>query len=127
MLSVGEDLQGIGYSGIGACSSSVKPLRIAKKAEDQFFGVEPEVVYANKYPLARYLYVYVNKHPSKPLDPLVHEFLKFALSAEGQEVVIKDGYLPLRASMVAEELKKLGSTDAARPKGDPAEATQKKG
>ena len=60
-----------------------------------------------KYPLARFLYVYVNRAPGKPLDPLVREFLKLVLSREGQEVVVKDGYLPLTAAIVSEERKKL--------------------
>jgi phosphate transport system substrate-binding protein len=53
------------------------------------------------------LLVYVNRAPGQSLDPLVREFAKFILSKEGQEVVIKDGYYPLPASVVNEELKKL--------------------
>ena len=53
-----------------------------------------EDVVSGKYPLARFLYLYVNKAPGKPLDPVVREFLKFIFSKEGQEIVIKDGYLP---------------------------------
>jgi phosphate transport system substrate-binding protein len=41
------------------------------------------------------------------MDPLVEEFLRFVLSQQGQEVVIKDGYLPLPASVVEQELAKL--------------------
>ena len=37
----------------------------------------------------------MNKKPNEPLPPLVKEFIKFVLSKEGQEVVIKDGYGPL--------------------------------
>ena len=62
---------------------------------------------SGKYPLSRFLYIYVNKAPGKPLDPLVKEYLKLIFSKEGQEVVVKDGYLPLPAAIVAEELKKL--------------------
>ena len=62
---------------------------------------------SGKYPLSRFLYIYINKAPGKPLDPLVKEYVKLIFSKEGQEVVIKDGYLPLPASIVAEELKKL--------------------
>ena len=62
---------------------------------------------SGKYPLSRFLYIYVNKAPGKPLDPLVKEYMKLILSKEGQEVVVKDGYLPLTAAIVAEELKKL--------------------
>ena len=64
-------------------------------------------VYSGNYPLSRYLYVYVNKAPNKPLDPLVREFLKFALSKEGQETVIKDGYLPIPAKVAQEETAKI--------------------
>jgi phosphate transport system substrate-binding protein len=62
---------------------------------------------AGKYPLARFLYVYVNKHPNKPLSPLEGEFIKMVLSKAGQEVVVKDGYIPLPASVAAKELAKL--------------------
>jgi phosphate transport system substrate-binding protein len=41
------------------------------------------------------------------MDPLTREFLKFVLSREGQEIVVKDGFLPLPVSVVQEELAKL--------------------
>ena len=62
----------------------------------------------NKYPLSRYLYVYVNKHPNKPLSPMDAEFLKMVLSKSGQKIVEKDGYIPLPAKIVEKEFKKLG-------------------
>ena len=104
---VTEDRFAIGYSGIGYRTSGVKPLRLASKAGAAYYGVDPEDVYSGKYPLSRYLYVYVNKAPNKPLSPLVREFVKYALSAEGQQVVLKDGYLPVSAKIAAEELAKL--------------------
>jgi hypothetical protein len=65
-----------------------------------------EATYENclngSYPLARFLYVYVNKDPNAPLDKLTYEFLKFVLSKEGQEVVVKDHYFPLPASIASE-------------------------
>ena len=66
-----------------------------------------EDVVSSRYPLARFLYIYVNKAPGKPLDPVVREFLKFVFSREGQEIVLKDGYYPLPASVVKEELAKI--------------------
>jgi phosphate transport system substrate-binding protein len=81
----------------------VKPLAIAAKAGEPYHGVDSETVLAGRYPLARFLYLYVNKAPNKPLDPLVREFVRYVLSRSGQEVVVKDGYLPLPASRVAEE------------------------
>jgi phosphate transport system substrate-binding protein len=51
--------------------------------------------------------VYVNKAPNKPLDPMVREYLKFILSQEGQQTVVKDGFLPVTAKTAQEELSKL--------------------
>lgn len=104
---VTEDRFAIGYSGIGYRTSGVKPLKIAAKKGGQFYGVDPADVYSGNYPLARYLYVYVNKAPNKPLDPLVREFIKFVLSKEGQEIVVKDGYLPVTAKVAQEETAKI--------------------
>ena len=59
------------------------------------------------YPLTRYLFVYVNKKPNQPLAPLDGEFIKMVLSKTGQQVVIKDGYIPLPAKVVEKELAKL--------------------
>jgi phosphate transport system substrate-binding protein len=102
---VTEDRFGIGYSGIGYKTSGVKVLQLADK--DQFFDGSYANVTSGKYPLSRFLYLYINKAPGKPLDPLVKEYLKLILSKDGQEVVVKDGYLPLSPAIVAEELKKL--------------------
>lgn len=104
---VTEDRFAIGYSGIGYITSGVKAVPLAKNAEDTFHAADMENVMSGKYPLARFLYVYINKQPGKELDPLVREFLKFVFSKEGQEVVIKDGYLPLPYKIVQEELTKL--------------------
>jgi phosphate transport system substrate-binding protein len=66
-----------------------------------------ENVLDGSYPLGRFLYVYINKAPNKPLDPLIAEFVKFMVSKEGQEVTIKDGYDPIPAGIAAEEAKKV--------------------
>jgi phosphate transport system substrate-binding protein len=104
---VTEDKQGVGYSGIGYKTSGVKALELAKDASSAYSSTDPEQVYAGKYPLSRFLYVYVNRAPGKPFDPLTEQFLRFVLSRDGQEVVVKDGYLPLKADTVLQELAKL--------------------
>jgi phosphate transport system substrate-binding protein len=103
---VTEDRYAIGYSGIGYTTSGVKAVKLAEK-EGQFFDESYENVLAKKYPLSRYLNVYVNRAPGKPVDPLVKEFLRFVLSKEGQEIVVKDGFFPLSTKVLEEELKKL--------------------
>jgi phosphate transport system substrate-binding protein len=104
---VTADRFGIGYSGIGYKTSGVKNIAVAEKAGGAFSSGSYEDVVSGKYPLARFLYVYVNKAPGKELDPVVREFLKFVFSKEGQEIVVKDGYYPLTAKVVNEELAKL--------------------
>jgi phosphate transport system substrate-binding protein len=94
---VSEDRYGIGYSGIGYKTSGVKALALSAKDGEAAIEPDPEQVYGGKYPLSRFLYVYVNRAPNKALDPLVQQFLLYVLSKEGQQVVVKDGYLPLLA------------------------------
>jgi phosphate transport system substrate-binding protein len=101
------DKFGIGYSGVGYKTSDVKAVKLAAKDGGEYIADDAENVYSGRYPLARFLYIYVNKAPGKPLSPLVREFLAFVLSREGQETVIKDGYLPLLGQHVGEELPKL--------------------
>lgn len=105
--SVTASLNGIGYSGIGYKTSGVKAVPLSKKAGKPFVEATNRNAIAGKYPLARFLYVYVNKHPNKPLAPLEREFITMVLSKSGQEVVVKDGYIPLPASVAEKERAKL--------------------
>ena len=99
---VTEDRFGIGYR-----TSGVKAVALAETEKGPFSDGSYEDVQSGKYPLWRFLYVYVNKAPGKPLDPLVGEFLKLIYSREGQEVVVKDGYMPLSAAQAQAELAKI--------------------
>ncbi len=105
--SVSTSLNGIGYSGIGYKTSGVKAVPLAKNDNSLPVPATPENAVSGKYPLSRYLYVYVNKHPNKPLNPLEMQFIKMVLSKVGQQVVVKDGYVPLPASIAHKYLKKL--------------------
>ncbi|MDM1707500.1 phosphate ABC transporter substrate-binding protein PstS family protein [Thiopseudomonas alkaliphila] len=104
--SISSTLNAIGYSGIGYRTSSVRAVPLAKKGGEAFEANEENAL-AGKFPLARYFYVYVNKAPNKPLSPIDAEFVKLVLSKEGQEVVVKDGYIPLPAKVVEKTLKEL--------------------
>jgi phosphate transport system substrate-binding protein len=102
-----EDRYGIGYSGSGYRTSGVKAVPLAEAEAGPYFEGTYEEVTSGKYPLSRFLYIYLNKAPSKPLEPLQLEFVKLILSKEGQEVVVKDGYMPLTPAQVKEELAKV--------------------
>jgi phosphate transport system substrate-binding protein len=101
---VAADRAGIGYSGIGYRTSEVRAIPLAKDGKSPM--VEPAFANAMKgaYPLGRMLYIYVAKKPDEPMPKLIEEFLKFVLSHEGQEVVVKDGYGPLPAKVVDKQL-----------------------
>jgi phosphate transport system substrate-binding protein len=105
--SVTTSINGIGYSGLGYVTSGIKAVSLAKKGSDSFVDATPENALAGKYPLARYLYVYVNKKPNQPLPPLENEFMKMVLSKTGQQIVIKDGYIPLPVKIVQKLLATL--------------------
>lgn len=105
--SVATSVNAIGYSGIGYKTSGVRAVPLAKKEGDPFIEADETNAVSGKFPLARPLYIYVNKAPGKPLDPMVKEFMTLVLSKEGQQVVEKDGYVPLPAAVAAKELAKL--------------------
>ncbi len=100
---VASDLGGVGYSGIGYVTSGVRAVPLVEKG-DQYVEPNYEHCLDATYPLARYLYVYVNKKPGQPLDTLSLEFIKYVVSKSGQEVVVKDGYFPLPKAVVDEAL-----------------------
>jgi phosphate transport system substrate-binding protein len=101
------DRYAAGYSGIGYATSGVRPVPLAEKEGDRCYEANADEAYARRYPLARFLFVYINRAPGKALDPLTREFVKLVLSREGQEVVVKDGYFPIPATIAKEELGKV--------------------
>jgi len=105
--SVSSSINGIGYSGIGYKTSGVRAVPLTKKVGGKFIEASPDNAVSGKYPLSRFLYVYVNKKPNKQLAPLEKEFIKMVLSQQGQEVVIKDGYIPLPSKVVDKYLGQL--------------------
>ncbi len=105
--SVASTLSGIGYSGVGYRVAGVRLLPIARQG-NEFVYPSRENILTGDYPLSRYLYVYVNKHPSKALSPIEAEFIKFIYSAQGQALVEKDGYVSITEEFAKQELAKVG-------------------
>lgn len=105
--SVSQGLNAIGYSGIGYKTAGVKAVAVSKKG-DKFIEASAANAADGTYPLSRYLYVYINKHPNKDLSPMDREFIRFILSKQGQQVVEKDGYVPLPRTVIAKDLEKAG-------------------
>src|SRR6266851_8783685 len=100
------DRYGIGYSGIGYATPGVRAVSLSKTQGGECVEPNAENAYSGKYPIARFLYIYVNKPTGKHLEPMTRELLKMVLAKEGQEEVLKDGYFPLPTPVLDEDVKK---------------------
>ena len=102
---VASDRFSMGYSGVGYATAGVKMVKLSLDGSEAF-APNAENASSGEYPLARFLYLYVNADPVKGIDdPLRAEFIKLIFSRQGQEVVIKDGYFPVPATVAREDLK----------------------
>jgi len=104
---VSESLNGIGYSGIGYNTSGVRAISLGRE-EGKLYEPNSENAASGDYPLARFLYLYVNKHPEDGLEPHTREFLKMVLSRQGQQVNVRDGFIPMPEAVAAQERQRLG-------------------
>ena len=104
---VASDKGGIGYSGVGYKTADVKFISI-KGSDGKCYGPTADNAYSGNYPIARFLYIYVNKNPNQALDPVRGEFIRFIYSKQGQEAVVKDGYFPVNQGLASEDLKVFG-------------------
>jgi phosphate transport system substrate-binding protein len=95
--SVGSDIGGIGYGGIDYKTSGVKAIALASVPGAEFVEATPGNAVSGKYPLSRFLYIYINKAPNQPLDPQAREYIKDVLSQEGKKVMVEDGYASIKA------------------------------
>lgn len=104
---VTESINGIGYSGIGYRTSGVRVVPLAAEEGGDFIEATSENAANGTYPLARYLYVYINKNPNQDLDPLTREFVKMVYTQEGQGVVHRDGFVTVPKSIADKVLSDL--------------------
>lgn len=111
---IASDRDGIGYGSIGYATEGVRALPLAGE-DGKLHEPTLENSLNRKYPLARFLYVYVNKKPGEPLDPLVGEFIKYINSWQGQAIVVNDGYVPLPAALANQNLDLISERRVAGP------------
>lgn len=106
--AIATNRNAIGYSGIGYLTADVRAVPLESDDEGEYVPASPENGISGDYPLSRYLYLYVNYQPGGELDPLRREFVRYVFSRQGQQQVIKDGYLPVDYETAAEALKSVG-------------------
>jgi phosphate transport system substrate-binding protein len=105
---VAADRYAIGYAGFGNLIPGVKAVAVAENDGGPYYKGTFDEVVTHTYPLSRYIYLYINKGPNKPIDPKIREFLDYILSKDGQDAVVKESiFLPLSASAVKQERAKL--------------------
>lgn len=104
---IAADIGGIGYSGVGYATADVKKVSI--RGEDgQCYQPNVEHASSGDYPIARFLYVYVNKNPNEALEPLRAEFIRYVYSQQGQADVVRSGYFPVTQQLAQDDLKVFG-------------------
>ena len=106
-----KDRYGIAYvaAPVGAnLPPELKVLALAETAAGPYYAYTLENLRSRKYPLFDEIYAYCDTAGDGTLDPKVREYLRFIVSREGQQCVMRDGkYLPLTAEVCREQLKKL--------------------
>lgn len=100
--AIGQDRFSIGYSGVGYLTPGTRAIKVGQ-TPDTLFEPSPENAASGDYPIARLLFLYVNKRPGEPLDTLTAEFLRYALSAEGQAAVRRAGFFSLPPEFAAQQ------------------------
>jgi phosphate transport system substrate-binding protein len=106
--ALASDRFGIAVSNIRYANPNVRPLAIARRAGGPYYEATRETLISQDYPLTRIIPAFVDRAPGQPLDPKVREFLRYILSREGQQDIVRTtGYLPLDAKSIREQLRKL--------------------
>jgi phosphate transport system substrate-binding protein len=82
----------IGYYGMGYISSKQKPIMVAKDEKSEYEAPTIENVVNGKYPISRPLFLYTNGQP----QGLVKKFVDFVLSQDGQDIVLKTDFVPIK-------------------------------
>ncbi|HUI22564.1 MAG TPA: phosphate ABC transporter substrate-binding protein PstS family protein [Methylocella sp.] len=111
---VAHDKFAIGYSGLGYKTDGVRTVPLAAYYGRPCYETTAEATYSGKYPIARYLYIYLNKKPDEPLDPLRAEFIKYILSKDGQTQTEKGGFFPITNEIRDHDLEVLGISTVAK-------------
>lgn len=82
----------IGYYGMGYISNRQKAVSVAKDKASEYIPPTIENVINGKYPISRPLFVYTNGQP----QGLVKKFVDFMLSEDGQDIVLKTDFVPIK-------------------------------
>jgi phosphate transport system substrate-binding protein len=89
--AVAKDKYGIGYGG-AAYAKGIRMLLVKKDDVSEAYAPTEENVKSGNYPISRFLYMYVRNRPTDEMK----DFIDWVLGPEGQELVSKVGYFPIK-------------------------------
>ena len=108
VAGVAADRHGLCYAGPGNAQPHTKMLAVSPAAGAPAVALTRDHVLDRTYPLSRYLFIYINRPPGKPVERNTLEFLRVVLSRQGQELIPRRSpLLPLPPEVAHEELAKL--------------------
>ncbi|MHC4137400.1 MAG: PstS family phosphate ABC transporter substrate-binding protein [Planctomycetota bacterium] len=118
--AVAKDARGLGVAVIGSRTDEVRALPIAPEGTTEFVPATAEKACSGEYPLSRSFCLVLNHDPRAgfELDPPRREFLRYVLSREGQQAVIKAGHVPLSAELAERALAQVGLTPSGEGSWD---------
>jgi phosphate transport system substrate-binding protein len=93
----------IGFASHFLAAARTKTLAVARDEGGPYVLPIVENAVDGSYPLARNLFIYLNRPPGTPLAPALREFLRFICSEQGQEIAARDGNFPLNADLASRE------------------------
>ena len=113
--AVADDPYGIGLVGpheIATLPPTVRLLPLGEQAP--FRAADGADLKAGLYPLAEFLHLYINLRPGQAPEPLVGDYVRLVLSADGQQVISAAGHVPLPAREIEDQLAKLNQPAPSR-------------
>jgi phosphate transport system substrate-binding protein len=100
---VGADAAAIGFASHVYASARARPLAVSLEPDGPAIEPTQATATTGEYPLARNLYIYINRKPGAALSPALTEFVKFVCSKQGQMTAIELGNYPLSAALAQKE------------------------
>jgi phosphate transport system substrate-binding protein len=106
--ALAQDRFGIAISNVRYANARVKPVALARNDTGPYCQARQDTLISQSYPLTRVIPAFIDHAPGTRVDPKLREFLRYLLSREGQQALLKEsGYLPLGAQSIREQLEKL--------------------
>lgn len=104
-----HDRYGIAWTIMSQASgiAHIKPLAVAPRGTTRYAQPSERTFQDRSYPLARNIYIYLDRRPGAPIEPRLKEFLRFVLSRDGQQLVEEGGYLPLPPAVAEQQRRRL--------------------